>query len=429
MTARTLLPVLGLLLAGFLFTPQALAQEQEGAATATSETADDVGPADEVSQAVAKVAQATGVEVSTEANLPDPTGTGMREAVTPIANEIHAFYEFILLPMKLLISFFVLGLIIWVLVRYNKVANPIPRRFSHNTLVEVAWTLVPVLILLIIALPSFDLLYLEDTMPDGQKVVAEPGQRTVTVANDFPDSRLIETNRHIEVAAVNVESGERRLLETDEYEVEGFGEPELTVTLAGALPQTERLEVIGGRSRVGRKPILGLFGADESQIVPAPSMTIKATGYQWGWNYSYPDFGEFEFDALIAPPDAVPSELYRFAATNDVVVPAGETVRVITTGRDVIHSWAMPSFGVKIDAIPGRLNETWFYTEELGTYYGQCSEICGKDHAFMPIAVRVVSRPEFEAWVDEQRDFNGLEPLFQNQDQLAAAAPATTDLN
>ncbi len=392
-------------------------------------------PADALAQAGAEVAQdvteaaAESDVVVTEADMPDPTGTGLRRAVTPVAEEIHHFYEYILLPMKLLISFFVLGLIIWIVVRYNKYANPVPRRFSHNTLVEVVWTLVPVFILLIIAIPSFDLLYLEDTMPDGQRVLYEPGGDTFLFENDFPESRMVNENRHIEVTRIDTRTGDRVLLESDDYEIEGFGEPELTVRLAQALPADYQVEVIGGRSRVGRKPILGLFGEDRSRIVPAPTMTIKATGYQWGWAYSYPDFGDFEFDALMAAPDTVPSELYRLAATNEVVVPAGETVRVITTGRDVIHSWAMPAFGVKIDSIPGRLNETWFYTEEEGSYYGQCSELCGKDHAFMPIEVSVVSRPEFEAWVDEQREFNGLEPLFSGQDQLAAAPAAATDLN
>ena len=381
---------------------------------------------DEVAEAVVEEATESPVVV-TEADIPDPTGTGLRRAASPVAEEIHGFYEYILLPMKLLISFFVLGLIVWVAVRYNKHANPVARRFSHNTAVEIAWTAVPVLILIIIAIPSFDLLYLEDQMPDGQVERYEPGGQVFRFENDFAERRLIEKARHLEVAVVDVESGERRLLETDDYEVAGYGEPELTIRLAEALPATQSLEVIGGRSRVGAKPVLGLFGADQSRIVPAPSLTIKATGYQWGWAYTYPDFGEFEFDALLAPAETVPRELYRLAATNAVVVPAGETVRVITTGRDVIHSWAMPAFGVKIDAIPGRLNETWFYTEQENTYYGQCSEICGKDHAFMPIEVRVVSRPEFEAWVDEQRALNGEEPMFGEAEQVAAAELDTTD--
>ncbi|MEM6649074.1 MAG: cytochrome c oxidase subunit II [Pseudomonadota bacterium] len=227
------------------------------------------------------------------------------------------------------------------------------------------------------------------------------------------------------------------LAPNDDYAVEGFGEEELIITLNQAVPQGNRLRVIGGRSRVGEKKFLDLFGEDKSQIVPAPTVTIKSTGFQWGWNYSYPDYGDFEFTSLIAPKDSVPSHLYRLATTNDIVVPAGETIRLVVTARDVIHAWAMPAFAVKIDAIPGRLNETWFYTEKEGTYYGQCSEICGIDHAYMPISVRVVSRPEFEAWVDERREMDGLEPVFVRLDEaekdeaekLVAVSPAQDNLN
>jgi cytochrome c oxidase subunit 2 len=358
-----------------------------------------------------------------QADRPDPIGTGLRGAASPVAAEIHSFYDNVLLPMKLLISFLVLGLIVWVLIRYNAKANPVPRRFSHNTLVEVLWTLGPVLILLIIAIPSFDLLYLEDTMPDGQVYEYEETTGTqFAFTNEFPSSRMVESTRHIEVAAVGADGSRRLLQADDDFVVSGLGEEQVVVDLAEPLPAGERVVITAGRSRVGSKPLFGMFGTDNTKIVPAPTITIKATGYQWGWAYSYPDFGDFEFDALMAPPNATTEELYRLATTNDIVVPAGETVRVITTGRDVIHSWAMPAFGIKIDAIPGRLNETWFYVEDENTYYGQCSEICGKDHAFMPISVRVVSRDEFEAWVDERREFEGLEPLFTGTAQELAAA-------
>ena len=160
-----------------------------------------------------------------------------------------------------------------------------------------------------------------------------------------------------------------------------------------------------------------------------PSVTIKATGYQWGWNYSYPDYGDFELDALIVQKeDLADPSLYLLAATNNVVVPAGETVRIVTTARDVIHSWAMPAFSLKIDAVPGRINETWFVAPTPGMYYGQCSEICGKDHAFMPIALEVLPRDEYEAWVDEQRELNGMEPVFaQTQLQTRVADAAASD--
>jgi cytochrome c oxidase subunit 2 len=352
---------------------------------------------------------------------PDVIGTGLREAASPVAEEIHSFYELTLLPMKLLISFFVLGLLVWVMIRYNAKANPIPKKFSHNTLVEVMWTAIPVAILVIIAIPSFDLLYLEDVMPDGQvhEYDEAPGQTDFQFANDFPESRMVKKERHLDVFTVRGE--ERRLLQPGEdFEVEGLGDEMVLVRLENPLPAGERLRIVAGRSRVGAKKALGLFGEDTTRVIQAPTLTIKATGYQWGWAYSYPDYGDFEFDALMAPPDATTEELYRLATTNDIVVPAGETVRVITTARDVIHSWAMPAFGVKIDAIPGRLNETWFQTDRETTFYGQCSEICGKDHAFMPISVRVVSREEFEAWVDERRELEGMEPFFAGQ-ELAAA--------
>lgn len=352
-----------------------------------------------------------------EADRPDPKGIGLRPAATPVAEEIHSFYDNILVPMKLGISFFVLGLILWVIFRYNKRANPEPAKFSHNTPIEVVWTVVPVFILLIIAIPSFDLLFLEDKMPDTQTFNYDASSTTeYAFENDFPASRRVVKNRHVEVRAIDADGSSRMLEAGDDYAVSDLGEELVRVTLASPLPAGERLQIAAGRTRVGRKPVLGIFGRDRAQLVPSPTITLKATGYQWGWAYSYPDFGDFEFDALIMPEEQSGPELYRLATTNDIVVPAGETVRVITTARDVIHSWTIPNFGVKIDAVPGRLNETWFYTEHESTYYGQCSEICGKDHAFMPISVRVVSREEFEAWVDERREFEGLEPMFADQE-------------
>lgn len=333
--------------------------------------------------------------------------------------------------MKLGISFFILALLVWVVIRFNKRANPTPSKFSHNTTVEVLWTAIPVVILLIIALPSFELLGVEDTMPDGQVFPYEEvaDQTEFGFPNDFPASRMVSKERHIEVAAVGAAGAKRTLQVGRDFDVFDLGEETVRVVLAEALPEGERLEITAGRSRVGRKPVLGFLGRDRSEIVPAPTVTIKATGYQWGWAYSYPDFGDFEFDALMQSEEEAGRELFRLATTNDIVVPAGETIRVITSARDVIHSWTIPEFGVKIDAIPGRLNETWFHTDQERMFYGQCSEICGKDHAFMPISVRVVPREEFEAWVDEKRELEGLEPLFGNQELAAvtggAAAQAT----
>lgn len=362
-------------------------------------------------------AQEAASEPFAEIDRPDPKGTGLRAAATPVAEEIHSFYDNILVPMKLGISFFVLGLLLWVVVRFNKRANPEPAKFTHNTPAEVAWTIIPVFILLIIAVPSFDLLFIEDKMPDTETFDYEASPTTeYAFENDFPASRRVVKSRHVEVRAIGADGASRTLEAGDDYAVSDLGDEVVRVTLANPLPSGERLQIAAGRTRVGRKPVLGIFGRDQSTLVPAPTITLKATGYQWGWAYSYPDFGDFEFDALIMPMEQSGPELYRLATTNDIVVPAGETVRVITTARDVIHSWTIPNFGIKVDAVPGRLNETWFYTEHESTYYGQCSEICGKDHAFMPISVRVVSRDEFEAWVDERREFEGLEPMFADQE-------------
>ena len=194
------------------------------------------------------------------------------------------------------ITLFVLALLVVVVVKFNAKANPVPSRTTHITLIEVVWTLVPVLILVGIAVPSFRLLFLE-------------------------------------------------------------------------------------------------------LDVPKADLTIKATGKQWYWSYAYPDIGKFEFDSLMAQ-NMQPRLL---GVDNEMVVPVNKVVRVQTTGADVIHSFAVPAFGIKIDAIPGRLNETWFKATKVGMFYGQCSELCGKDHAYMPIAVRVVSDQEFAAWVEDAK--------------------------
>ena len=183
------------------------------------------------------------------------------------------------------------------MVKFNAKANPVPSRTTHNTLIEVAWTLIPVLILVAIAVPSFRLLFLE-------------------------------------------------------------------------------------------------------LDIPKADLTIKATGKQWYWSYAYPDNGKFEFNSLLRAMKRTKSQPRLLAVDNEVVVPVNKVVRVQTTGADVIHSFAVPAFGIKIDAIPGRLNETWFKANKIGIYYGQCSELCGKDHAYMPIAVRVVSDQEFAAWLE-----------------------------
>jgi cytochrome c oxidase subunit 2 len=233
---------------------------------------------------------------------------GFQNSVTDVMDDITWFNGFTLVIITV-ITLFVLALLVICMMRYSAKANPVPSRTSHNTLIEVVWTVAPILILVVIAIPSFRLLY--------------------------------------------------KQLDIPEYE-----------------------------------------------------MTIKATGYQWYWGYEYTDegMGDLYFDSLMVREEdrqevaesrgVTLNEVPRLLAVDyDLVIPVDTTVRMQVTSEDVIHAFAMPSFGVKIDAIPGRLNETWFHAREEGVYYGQCSELCGKDHAFMPIAVRVVSKDQFQTWV------------------------------
>ena len=229
---------------------------------------------------------------------PTPGGIGLQPAASPLKEEAHIFHDFILLPIITIISLFVLALLIWVVIRYNKKSNPVPARWSHNTLVEVIWTVVPVFILVGIALFSFRLLFAYENMPE-------------------------------------------------------------------------------------------------------PDLTVKVTGNQWNWAYEYPDQGVAEYISSMLPEDEARARgvPYRLAADEPMVVPVGQTVKLLVTASDVIHAVALPAFGLKTDAVPGRTNETWFRADRVGTYYGQCSELCGVDHAFMPLEIRVVTEAEFAAWV------------------------------
>lgn len=361
--------------------------------------------------------------------LPENAGYTLQEAATLQAEELHVFHNAVLMPIITFICLLVLALLIWVVIRYNSKSHPEPKKFSHNTLIEVIWTGVPVLILLYIALFSFELLFKEATLPDGRmEEYAGDGSTTEFVFDntEFAKSRNVSKKDHIEVWSVN--GGTRtELVHREDYSLEDLGKDQVTVKLASAPTRDETIKIVGGRSLTGPNRYLGLFGEDKREIVTAPTLTLKVTGYQWGWNYAYPDYGDFEFDALLTPKDEVSSpELYLFEATNNIVVPEGEVVRVIVSARDVIHSWAMPPFGLKIDAVPGRLNETWFKApSEPGVFYGQCSEICGKDHAFMPIALEIKSRADFEKWVDEQREMNGYEPLFAATEETKLADATT----
>jgi cytochrome c oxidase subunit II len=242
--------------------------------------------------AVAGMALAASGTAFAELGQPAPWEITLQRAGSPVMENIVWFHNFLLVIITV-ITLFVLALLVIVVMKFNARANPVPSRTTHNTLIEVAWTLVPVLILVCIAVPSFRLLFLE-------------------------------------------------------------------------------------------------------LDVPKSDLTIKVTGKQWYWSYAYPDNGKFEFDSLLAQ-DKQPRLL---GVDNEMVVPVNKVIRIQTTGADVIHSFAVPAFGIKIDSIPGRLNETWFKATKTGMYYGQCSELCGKDHAFMPIAVRVVEDQEFASWVD-----------------------------
>jgi cytochrome c oxidase subunit II len=242
--------------------------------------------------AVAGLAVVASGTAFAELGQPAPWEIRLQQSATPVMDNIITFHN-LLLAIITVITLFVLALLVIVIVKFNARTNPVPSRTTHNTLIEVAWTLIPVLILVGIAVPSFRLLFLE-------------------------------------------------------------------------------------------------------LDVPKADLTIKATGKQWYWSYAYPDNGKFEFDSLLAQ-DKQPRLL---GVDNEMVVPVNKVIRVQTVGADVIHSFAVPAFGIKIDAIPGRLNETWFKATKTGMFYGQCSELCGKDHAFMPIAVRVVSDQEFAKWVE-----------------------------
>ena len=238
-----------------------------------------------------------------------------QEAASENMTMITDFNNFLLILMTA-ISVFVLGLMLYVMVRFNARANPEPSSTTHNTLVEVVWTVVPIVILVVIAIPSFRLLYFQRDIPEAD-------------------------------------------------------------------------------------------------------MTVKAVGYQWYWGYEYPDHGDFAFDSLMLSDEERGDQPRLLATDTAMVVPVDTTVRVIVTAADVLHAFAMPAFGLKMDAVPGRLNETWFKAEKTGTYYGQCSELCGIRHAFMPIRIEVVSKADFALWVEEaQNEYAEID----NADAMVASA-------
>jgi cytochrome c oxidase subunit 2 len=249
---------------------------------------------------------------------PTPWQMDLQDSASPVMEDVASFHFFLLWVIAL-ISAFVLGLLLICIVRFNARANPTPSRTTHNTPIEILWTIVPVIILAAIAVPSFRLLFVQ-------------------------------------------------------------------------------------------------------LQVPTPDLTVKVTGKQWFWSYSYPD-SKFEFDSLmVQEKDLKPGQLRLLAVDNEMVVPINKVVHVLVTGADVIHSFAVPSFGIRMDAIPGRINETWFKATIEGVFYGQCSELCGKDHSFMPIAVRVVNEGDFNTWL------SGAKQKYAIDNDAAHNALAAADL-
>ena len=374
----------------------------------------------------ANIAAVSGVLAQGAENHARNGEMGMLPAANALAEQVHWFHNALLMPIITVISLFVLALLIIVIVRHNSKANPVAKKFSHNTLVEVLWTGIPILILVVIALFSFDLLFDEGKTPDGKRVVyAADGSTTeFAFANNFAaDSRRVTRGEHVHVH-LNA-GGETVRVANRDYTLAGLGDDEVMVKFKEAPPAGASVIIDGGRSVVGP---CGFFCLDTSkqEIALAPTMTLKVIGYQWGWSYAYPDYGDFEFASNMLPEDQTTKDLYLLAVDNPVYIPVGETIRITTTARDVIHSFALPNFAVKIDAIPGRFNETWIKADKPGTYYGQCSEICGIRHAYMPIEVRAVSRPEFDAWVNEQREMNGMEPMLSAEAATSDAAATLT---
>ena len=344
------------------------------------------------------------------AQVPEPGQIGFQEAATPIMAEIHSFHDWILLPMMLGVSLFVLALLLYCILRFNSKSNPTPRKFSHNTMIEVVWTVIPIAILLVIAVPSFRLLFYVDVIPDGKVLDCAVDSGELVCANDFPDARRAKNAKHVQVFD---NSGPTRvaLRRGDDYNI-AVRRDEIRIGMERAGANLANIQVVGGQSL-----------DTDGDIVMQPELTVKAVGYQWYWGYAYPEFELPEYFSTMLDDDqaAAAGEPRLLAVDNRIVVPVDTTVRMVVTAADVIHAWTIPAFGVKIDAVPGRINETWFKVDREGVYYGQCSELCGVRHAFMPIAVEVVSREQFQAWIDEQRAANGLDPFYAGATQVAQA--------
>ncbi len=233
---------------------------------------------------------------------PKPADLGFQEAASPNMERLHAFHDHLLMYIIAAIVIFVFALLVWVVLRYNAKANPVPSKTTHHVLLEVIWTVIPIVILIVIAVPSYKLLFYLDRTAE-------------------------------------------------------------------------------------------------------PDMTLKVTGSQWYWTYTYPDHNDLEVEARMIPDAELDTHIpdgkgRRLLETyNPIVLPIEKNIQIITTASDVIHSWTIPAFGAKKDAVPGRTNETWFRIKDTGIYYGQCSEICGIEHAFMPISVYAVTQEEYDNWI------------------------------
>lgn len=234
------------------------------------------------------------------AGVPQAWQIGFQDAATPLMTELNDFHNF-LLWITAGIVFFVIFLVFYVIFRFNAKTNPVPAKFTHNVAIEIVWTVIPIILLVIIAIPSF---------------------------------RILKMAEH----------------------------------------------------------------------TPKSDFTVKVVGSQWFWTYIYPDHGNFQFDSyMIQDSDLKPGQIRLLEVDNRIVVPQGATVKFLITAADVIHSFAVPSLGIKTDAVPGRVNETWARIDKKGVYYGQCSELCGVNHGFMPIAIEVVSQEEFDSWVKDAK--------------------------
>jgi cytochrome c oxidase subunit 2 len=309
-----------------LFAAMAFLSVPQGAALAAVEPAEAANVADEPIPAP-EAAEGSTVEAAPGADAYTPLGPewikgqpvdggiDFQPQFSPDGEFAYEMHTYILIPAITAVSLLVLFLLLYVMIRYRRARNPVPSKTSHNTLIEIVWTVIPVLILVIIAVPSIILL-------------------------------------------------------RDQYEAP-----------------------------------------------PEDALTVKATGYQWYWGYSYPDNGDFEVISNMMPEEEARAAGFpaQLEADNRMVVPAGEWLRIQVTGADVIHAFAVPSLWFKIDAVPGRLNEKKMFIKEPGIYYGQCSELCGARHGYMPIAIEALPRPQFEAWVRSQGGTVG--------DAAAEAAP------